>query len=147
MSLVTLCLVIDHQSAYFQPNILLQWISFLPQLENLKMIFLFPVPNRNVERQPIHTPITTHITLPNLRLFWFGGVGAYMEAVVCRITAPRLENLKIQLFKQLTFSVFRLLQFMNTTENLRFDGAKIVFEDKIIYVGGISVKTTITAVL
>ena len=29
-SLVTLYLVINHQSAYFQPNILLQWISFMP---------------------------------------------------------------------------------------------------------------------
>jgi hypothetical protein len=32
--LVTLNLAID-PSAYFQPNILLQWISFMPQLESL----------------------------------------------------------------------------------------------------------------
>ena len=29
-SLDTLFLIIDHQSAYFQPNVLLQWISFMP---------------------------------------------------------------------------------------------------------------------
>ena len=86
--LVTLYLIIDHQSAYFQPNVLLQWISFMPQLESFEIAFSFPVPNRDAERQLTHTPVTTHITLPNLRLFWFRGVCAYLEAVVCRITAP-----------------------------------------------------------
>ncbi|KAI0282460.1 hypothetical protein BGY98DRAFT_85611 [Russula aff. rugulosa BPL654] len=130
--LVTLCLITHHQFAYIQPNVLLEWISFMPQLENLAILFNFPVPNRDVERQYIHTPITTHITLPNLRLFWFRGVSAYLEAVVCRITTPRLDNLEIRLFEQLTFSIPRFTQFMNTTENLRFDKAVIAFKDKEI---------------
>ena len=132
--LVVLCLVIRHASAYFQPNILLQWISFMPQLESLEVSFTFPVPNRDVERQLTRTPITTHITLPYLRLFCFQGVTAYLEAVVCRITAPRLEKLQILFFKQLTFSIPRLLQFINTTGNLRFVVALISFEDKQIVV-------------
>ena len=103
--LVTLCLTIDHPSAYFQPNSLLQWISFMPQLENLQINLRFPIPNRDVEGQLTHTPITTHITLPNLRLFLFRGISAYLEAFICRITTPRLEYLQIQLFKQLTFSI------------------------------------------
>ena len=132
--LVTLDLIIDHPSAYFQPNMLLRWISFIPQLENLEIAFAFPIPNRDVERQLTHSPITTHIILPNLRLFWFRGVSAYLEAVVCRITAPRLENLRIRLFKQLTFSVPRLVHFMNLTENVRIDDAAIIFQDKQIQV-------------
>ena len=132
-SLVTLDLVIDHQYAYFPPNILLQWISFMPHLENLAIVFTFPVLNRDVERQLTHAPITAPITLPVLRLFWFRGISAYLEALVCRIMTPCLEDLDIQLFKQLTFSVPRLVQFMNTTENLRFDNAVIMFEDKRIY--------------
>ncbi|KAI0282459.1 hypothetical protein BGY98DRAFT_1094204 [Russula aff. rugulosa BPL654] len=132
--LVTLYLIIHHQFAYFQPNVLLQWLSFMPQLESLGISFTFSVPNRDVERQIIHTPITTHITLPNLRLFWFRGVSAYLEAVVCRITTPRLENLEIRLFKQLTLSIPRLTQFMNTTENLRFDNAEIMFQGEFIVV-------------
>ena len=107
----------------------------MPLLESLDIHFAFPVPNRDVERQLTHTPITTHITLPNLRLFWFRGVSAYLEAVVGRIMTPRLENLQIQLFKQLTFSVPRLLQFMDTTENFRFDKAVIRFKDKRVEVG------------
>jgi hypothetical protein len=132
--LVTLYLILDHQSAYFQPNVLLQSISFMPQLESLVIFFSLPVPNRDVERQLTHTPITTHVTLPNLRLFWFRGVSAYLEAVVCRITTPRLEMLQIQLFKQLTFSVPRLVQFLNTTENIWFDNAVFTFGDKRVVV-------------
>jgi hypothetical protein len=67
-------------------------------------------------------------------LFWFRSVSAYLEAVVCRITTPRLENLQIGLSKQLTFSVPRLAQFMNTTETLRFDNAVIKFNDKQVNV-------------
>ena len=130
--LVTLYLIIDHPSAYFRPNLLLQWISFMPQLENLEIAFAFPVSNRDVERQLTHMPITTHITLPNLRVFGFRGVRAYLEAVVCRIITPRLETLYIRLFKQLTFSFPRLVQFMNMTENLRFDDVVIEFQDNQI---------------
>ena len=131
--LITLSLIIKHPSAYFQPNIMLRWISFMPQLENLHISFTFPIPNLDVERQLTQMPITTHITLPNLRLFGFRGVSAYLEALVCRITTPRLERLDIKLFKQLTFSVPRLGQFMNT-ENLRFNNAVIMFSDEEIYV-------------
>ena len=102
----------------------------MPQLESLEIAFTFPVPNRDVERQLTHTPITTHITLPNLRLFLFRGVSAYLEAILCRITTPRLEILNIRLFKQLTFSVPRLTQFTNATENLRSYNAEILFKDE-----------------
>jgi hypothetical protein len=134
-SVVTLCLITRHQSAYFQPNILLQWISFMPQLESLEIAFSFPVPNDDMYRQLTHAPITTHITLPNLRLFWFQGTSDYLELVVCRITAPHLEKLGIRLPKQVTFSVPRLTQFMNTAVSLRFDDAEFVFGDTETYVG------------
>ena len=61
------------------------------QLESLEIAFLFPIPNRDVERQITHTSITTCITLPNLRLFWFGGISAYLNASVCRMTTPSPE--------------------------------------------------------
>ena len=102
----------------------------MAQLEYLNIAFTFPIPNRDVERQLTHTAITTHITLPNLRVFWFQGVSAYLETAVRRITTPRLEKLRILLFKQLTFSVPHLLQFMNRTENLRFSDTVIAFQDE-----------------
>ena len=138
VGLVMLCLHMEHPSAYFQPNILLQWISLMPQLEMLLIAFLFPVPNHDVMRQLMHTRITTHATLPNLRRFEFQGVSAYMEAVIRRITTPRLEKLRIQFFNQLTFSVPCLLQFMNTTENIRFNHAVLQFFKGKVYVWMIS---------
>jgi hypothetical protein len=127
VGLVTFAHVVDHPSAYFQPNTLLRWISFMPQLETLMIGFTFPVPSRDVQRQLMHRPIMTHITLPNLRWFLFQGVNAYLEAVLHRIITPRLEMLRIRFFKQLSFSVPCLLQFMNTAENIRFDTAKFEF--------------------
>ena len=132
MGLSTLYLTINHPSAYFQPNVLLRWISFMPQLETLAILFTFPVPNRDVKRQLTHTPNTTYITLPSLRLFWFRGVSAYLEAVIGRLTTPLLEDLHIQFFEELTLSVPCLPQFMNTTENLIFDRATLDFTDEQI---------------
>jgi hypothetical protein len=127
VGLVTLCLALYHPSTYFQPSVLLQSLSSMPQLEILLVFFFFAVPNRDVERQLMRTPITTHVTLPNLRSFAFKGVSAYSEAVLSRITASRLENFQIGYLKQLMFSVPQLLKFMEKAENLRFDRAKFNF--------------------
>jgi hypothetical protein len=107
VGLVTLCLIITHPHAYLQPHTLLQWISFMPQLEILTIFFVFPVPDLDV----------------------FQGVSAYLEALVRRITAPRLKTLEIDFFKQITFSVPRLLQIMNMTESFRFNSAEFQFFD------------------
>jgi hypothetical protein len=134
VGLVTLDLVLHHPSTYFQPTVLLQSLSSMPQLEILAIIFFFAIPNRDVERQLMRTPIMTHVTLPNLRLFAFQAVSAYSEAVLSRITASHLENFQICYFKQLTFSVPELLQFMGRTENLRFDRAKFYFDSERVHV-------------
>ena len=132
VDIVKLCLIMDNPSAYFHPTTLLQWISFMPQLETLLVEFSFHIPNHDMERPPTHTPIMTSVAFPNLRSFLFWGVSAYLEAVVYRISAPRLEKLGIQFSKQLTFSFPRLLQFINTTMNFRFDFAKFEFSrDKV----------------
>ena len=124
--MVTLCLLMNHSSAYFQPNILLQWLSFMPQLETLLINFLYYVPDHDVERELIYTNMT-NVTLPNLRTFGFRGVSAYMGVVAPWLTTPVLEKLGIDFFNQLTFSVPRQLQFMETSERLRFDSGKFDF--------------------
>ena len=132
LGLVTLSLHMVHPSTYFHPNTLLQWISLLPQLETLRIYFKLTIPIHGVERQLTHVPIT----LPNLRHFEFHGVSTYLDALVHRIVTPRLEKLRFELFNQLTFSFPRLWQFMNTTENLRFDSAKFIFSDRYANVVG-----------
>ena len=98
------------------------------------MTFLITVPNREVERQLAHAPIMTPVVLPNLHRFAFQGVRTYIETIIHRITAPRLEKLQIHISNQLTFPVPRLLQFVSTTENFRFKSAKFVFADQEIAV-------------
>ena len=127
VGLVTLTLILGHPSTYFQPNSILQLLSFMPRLETFGINFLYTVSDDDVERQLMHTPTMTHVTLPSLRSFVFRGVSAYMRALAFWLTTPRLEKLEID-FNQLTFSVPPLLQFMETTENFRFDSVKLEFD-------------------
>lgn len=129
VGLRTLTLEEIHPSIHFCPNDLLQPLSLMPQLETLIISFHSPVPNRDVQRQLLQTPIMTHVTLPYLRWFAFSGVSAYLESVLPRMTTPLLERLRITFFNQLTYSVPHLLQFMITTENLRFSIATFGFYD------------------
>ena len=133
--LVTLRLYLIHQSAYFGPNVLLQSLSIMSQLESLVIGFLFPVPNRDVEGQLPLTPIRTHITLPNLRYFTFQGASSYLEALVRWATTPRLEKLGIVFFNELMFSLPHLLQFIRRSESLMFHSALIKFSSVSTRVG------------
>ena len=135
VGLVALHLIMIDPSTYFHPNTLLQWISLMPHLEVLRTRFEFSIPNCEVERQFIHTPIIAPITLPNLHRFHFCGVSTYLEALVHRITTPRLEKLEIEFFNQLTFSVPRLLQYIIAAENFRVGNAVLIFSDKLVGVG------------
>ena len=133
VGLVALALAMRHPLAYLRPNTLLQWLSHLPQLDTLVFWYFFPVSNRDVEMQLMHTPITTHVTLPNLLKLRVGASSAYVEAVVRHITTPSLEKLEIVFSNQLTYSIPCLLQFMNTTENLRYSHAKFLFYDEQVH--------------
>jgi hypothetical protein len=134
MGVVTLGLFMDHPFTYFQPSILLRWISFMPQLEKLVIVFSFPIPNRDAAMRFISTSITKRITLPNFRYFEFTGVSDYVEVVVFWITTPRLEKLQVTFFKQPRFSVPRLLRFMTKAESLRFDSANFKFSNDRVHV-------------
>ena len=136
VGLATLNLGLHHPSTYFQPTILLQSLSSMPQLEMFLIFFLFPVSNRDVERQLMRTPITTvtHITLPNLRAFAFQAVSAYSEAVLSRITASRLEDFQICYPEQLTLSVPHLAQFIGKTENFKFERIEFRFFGDLVAV-------------
>jgi hypothetical protein len=134
VGLVDLLLRWIHPSTYPHPNRLLQPLSLLPQLEKLEIGFFSPVPNRDLERQLLNTPIITYVTLPNLHSFAFWGVSAYLEALLPHMTTPGLETLDIYFYYQLRFSVPRLLQFMTTTETIRLSSAEFVFYHKAVSV-------------
>ena len=132
VGLVTLCLATADPSTYFNPFVLLQWITIMPQLKTLVVLFYFPVANHDVERQVSRIANLGHVTLPNLRHLWFRGVSAYLETFVRRISAPRLQKFQILFFQQLTFSIPHFVQFMNTTENFRFGDGKLQFFDEYV---------------
>ena len=120
--------------AYLQPADLIQWLSSMPRLEVLIIFPFVHVSNSNVERQLVCTPITTNITLPNLRTFTFQAVSSYSEAVLSRITASHLQLFEICYFEQLTYFIPQLLQFMGRIENLRFDSAEFFCGERVYVV-------------
>jgi hypothetical protein len=133
VGVVTLSLQLLHPSAYFSPNDLLNSLSRMPQLETLRVSFSSAIPSCVVKQQLLLTPITTYIILPNLRWFGFGGVNAYLEALLRRITAPLLEKFQILFIDQLTFSTKYLLRFMGTSEDFRCGSARFKFlEDGVV---------------
>jgi hypothetical protein len=69
-----------------------------------------------------------HVTLPNLDLLSFRGASAYLEGLLARISAPLLNTLEVLFFNQLTFTIPRLSQFMQTSEDLTFDAVEIAFD-------------------
>ena len=125
--LVTLFLEIPNPATCFQPNALLQWVSYMPQLETLVIYFSFVVSGRDMDR--LLSPILNiaPVTLPNLRWFWFQGCSAYLEEVIRRIITPRLDKLQVFFFEQLTFSVPHLVQFANSIKNLKFSNVTVDF--------------------
>ena len=82
----------------------------------------------------MQSPIITHVTLPDLHFFSFGGVSIYLEALLPHVTTPLLETLKLQFFNQLTFSVPRLLEFMTTADNFRFNRVMLLFYHEAVAV-------------
>jgi hypothetical protein len=134
VGLVTFYLIIDHPPTYFHPNTLLQWLSFMPQLETLGIFFLFPVREHDVPSQLTHTPTIIPVTLPNLHRFTFQGVSTYLEALLDRIATPRLEKYEVIFSYQFTFLVPRLLQSISPTVNLMFDSARFKFSGEDVNV-------------
>ncbi|KAI0286282.1 hypothetical protein BC826DRAFT_94588 [Russula brevipes] len=149
--IVLLSLINIHPSAYFPPNDLIQHLSHMPQLQILNIVFRSPSPSRDVERQLVLTPITTHVTLPNLRRFRFKGTSAYLEALLPHMVLPLLEEFNVIFFNQLTFSVPCLLQFMHTAENLRGSDATFNFSHDVVGFGvhpsGVTMKRTFQVIV
>ncbi len=128
VNLVTLAFVMSNPTAYFRPNTLLQLLSFTPQLETLVIMFEFrDIDDVETRSQLPYIPITTHVTLPNLRFFGFRGRSTFTESLVYWITTPRLAKADFDLFSQDSVNISSLLRFIDTSKNLTFDSAKLEF--------------------
>ena len=134
VSLVTLLLRWTHPCTYLHPDYFLQPLSSLPQLETLQIGFSSPIPSRDFERQLLHVPIITHVTLPNLRKFVYRGITAFLEALLPCMTTPLVKMFKVHFFEQLSFSIPSLLPFMRNLKNLLFINATFLFHRRAVSV-------------
>ena len=131
--LVTLQLFDIPCSGYIPPEVMATSLSALTSLESLRLDFRSPRPRTALEsrRPPLPTP---HI-LPNLATIWFHGASEYLEVILARINAPRLEILCITFFNQIVFNLPQLFRFISRTPMLRApEKGVITFNTKEIYV-------------
>ena len=104
-------------TGYISPEIMVTGLSALTRLTYLTIGFESPAsrPDRRGRRPP---PLT-RVILPALELLEFQGVSEYLEDLVARIDAPRLDYLHISFFNQLIFDIQQLPHFISHVGILR----------------------------
>ena len=136
------------RSGYVPPEAMATTLSALTSLETLFLRFRFPSPRSALgSRRP---PPRTRSILPRLTKIWFGGTSEYLEQILARIDAPRLNDSCINFFNQLIFDTSQLYQFISRTPTLRstnkghiaFDlkAACVTFSSKRSDYGALSMK-------
>ena len=102
-------------SSYFRPRLIVACLASLPNLRYLTIEFSVPIPGPCTERRLLGEQ-RAPVALPSLEIFWFKGVGAYLESLVSQIRAPLLEKLTITLFNQIAFALPHLSYLINITK-------------------------------
>ena len=115
--LVTLRLYDIPHFGYFSPVAMVTALSMLTSLRTLHLEFQSP--QSHPDRESRRPPPPTCVVLPALRDFWFKGVIEYLDDLVARIDAPRLDNLDITFFNQIVFDTPQLIQFIGRTQMLK----------------------------
>ena len=134
VGLITLSIQYIHPSTNCCLEDILQQLTHLPQLETLGISFCSTFTDRDVETQVLHRPLITNVTLPSLRWLGFRGISTYLEAILPRVTTPRLKKLQVVFFDQPNFSIPRLLEFMNAATNLKFCSTRFRFANNGVFV-------------
>jgi hypothetical protein len=127
--LVILKLTNIQTSGYFSPEDLVTQLGHLLQLEDLSIEFSIPLPDPDDEEELLRVPMTPTM-LPSLRSLKFRGVCAYLEGLVGRICAPRLEWFHITLFYEPTFILGHLSEFIKATEGIRGPVVSVAFHNQ-----------------
>ena len=115
--LVDLYLIDIPRSGYIPPDAMVAALSALTSLEELFLEFRSPrsCPDQ-ASRRP---PPSTRSVLPALEYFTFKGVTEYLEDLVARIDAPRLNLLHMTFFNDITFDIPQAIQFVSRTSMSR----------------------------
>ena len=104
---------------YIPPEAMATSLSALTSLRFLRLHFLHPPPRRAPESRHLPPPSITYSILPSLTKILFQGASEYLEVILARIDAPRLDYLRITFFNQIIFDTPQLSQFISRSPMLR----------------------------
>ena len=120
-------------SAYISPEVMVTTLSTLTSLEKLQLEFQSP--RSRPSRESGRPPPQTRLVLTVLTLFSFKGVGEYLDDLVDRIDAPRLNKLYITFFNQIVFDTPKSIQFISRTPTLRLlKNAEVTFGNSATFI-------------
>jgi hypothetical protein len=123
--LVHLSLCRIPHSGYFSPDAIVTALSGLTSLEVLHLEFQSPLSCPDWTSRS--TPPPTRTLLPVLTHFQFKGVSDYLDDLVARIDAPRLDKLNIFFFNQIVFETPQLFRFLSRAPLKPFEKAHVAF--------------------
>ncbi|KAF8502693.1 hypothetical protein F5888DRAFT_1113143 [Russula emetica] len=110
-------------------------LSALTNLESLGLYFRYPRPRSALESRRLPPPPLTRSILPSLIKIGFQGASEYLEVILARIDAPRLDELHITFFNQIIFDTPQLFQFISRTPTLTApEKGHIKFNSKAIII-------------
>ncbi|KAF8502653.1 hypothetical protein F5888DRAFT_1665980, partial [Russula emetica] len=110
-------------------------LSALTSLESFLLNFRYPRPRPALESRRLPPPPLTRSILPSLTEIRFKGTSEYLEVILARIDAPRLNELRIAFFNQIIFDTPQLFQFISRRPTLRApEKGHITFNSKAIIV-------------
>ncbi|KAH9068193.1 hypothetical protein EDB83DRAFT_636783 [Lactarius deliciosus] len=99
---------------YFSPQAFADALCGMTRLKTLLLHFLSLPPRRNYLGVP--RPPGDRVVLPALTHLNYRGISMYLDSLVARIDAPRLEDIDITFFNQPTLDTSQLDLFVNRTE-------------------------------
>jgi hypothetical protein len=131
--LVTLQLWNIPHSGYISPETMATRLSALTSLETVWLGFQSP--RSRPTRESRRPPPSIRTILPALTDLWFKGASEYMEDLVARVDAPRLNGLDVTFFHQLVFDAPQFVQFIGRTPSWKApDEARLTFYDRAVRV-------------
>jgi len=132
--LVNLDLYRIPRSGYIPPEEMVTVLSALTSLEFLRLKFRYPRP-RPAQKRRRPPPSLTRSILPRVTKILFKGASEYLEEILARIDAPRLDKLHIIFFNQIVFDTPQLFQFISRRPTLRaLEKGHIAFSSNAIII-------------
>ena len=115
-------------SGYISPGAMVACLSLLTSLDRL--VFGFRSSQSRPDRESRCPPPSSRTVLPVLTYLGFRGVCEYLEDLVARVDAPRLDFFQTTFFNDIVFDTPQIAQFISRTPTLKaFEKATFYFGD------------------